>query len=241
MINIFIGTSGFGADAEAQMVLEYSIKKHTSVDVNIRWLKTSQDPNSKLFGWSKSRWGTPFSGYRWAIPEICDFKGKAIYMDSDVMVLSDLKNLWNQEFDDNKVVLSKGEAAPQRYCVSLWNNEYAKNFLPSVKSMRIDPFIHDKMIDFFADNQEIVQPFEGNWNCVDGEGLPIEEIQTLHFSDMQTQPHLMKYTLPRLRSDGRKHWSKFKPKPHPRQDLQRLFDKYYQEALDSGYKVENYF
>ena len=28
--------------------------------------------------------------------------------------------------------------------------------------------------------------------------------------------------------------------PHPRQDLVELFDQYYQEALDNGYKPEDY-
>lgn len=241
MIKIYVGTSPHGLDAESQMVLDYSIRKHTTSEVEITWMKTNSDPNSKFFGWINKNWGTPFSGYRWAIPELCDFKGKAIYMDSDVLVLSDLKLLWDQDFEQNKAIIAKGISDPNRYCVSLWNNEYAKNFLPSIKDMRIDKFIHEKMIEFFSTNQEIVQPFNGNWNCVDGEGLPIDQIDIVHFSDMSTQPHLMKYTLPRLKSEGKSHWSRFNPVPHPRQDLQRTFDKYYQEALEAGYRVENYF
>ena len=48
-------------------------------------------------GWVKApgmNWGTPFSCFRMAVPELCGFEGHAIYLDSDMLVLGDIAELW---------------------------------------------------------------------------------------------------------------------------------------------------
>ena len=49
-----------------------------------------------------------------------------------------------------------------------------------------------------------------------------------------------KISFPRLEREGRKHWFDGTVMPHPRQDLQALFERLYQEALDAGYSLDNY-
>lgn len=39
--------------------------------------------------------GTRFSKWRWVVPQLYGFKGKAIYLDSDQVVLADIAELWN--------------------------------------------------------------------------------------------------------------------------------------------------
>lgn len=239
-IKIFIGGAPFGADAESQMVVEYSIRKNTTADVDIVWMRQSFDPKSPYFGWDSDKWGTPFSAFRWSIPEVCGYEGKAIYLDSDFIILSDIKDLWDQEFEDGKVVMAKGPSAPARFCISMWNNAAAKDWLPPIKSMRIDENIHKRMIKLFQNNQELVQPFQGNWNCVDGgNNVQISDIDGLHFSNIPTQPQL-KYAIPRLKREGSKHWYNKEVKQHSREDLLELFDQYYEEALSAGYELEDF-
>lgn len=62
--------------------------------------------------------GDTFSGFRWAIPEYCQFQGKAIYMDTDVIVLDDLALLWEHPIEANAIVAAKGEAQPVYALVS---------------------------------------------------------------------------------------------------------------------------
>jgi hypothetical protein len=50
-----------------------------------------------------------------------------------------------------------------------------------------------------------------------------------------------KYCIPRLESEGRKHWFDGEFRPHRREDVQELFDKYYEEALESGMLVTDYY
>jgi hypothetical protein len=40
-------------------------------------------------------WGTPFSCFRFAVPELCNFEGRAIYLDADQLVLGDIGELWD--------------------------------------------------------------------------------------------------------------------------------------------------
>ena len=94
-------------------------------------------------------------------------------------------------------------------------------------------------MQLIKEKPELVQPYQDSYNNIDGEGLPIEQIKILHYSDMGTQ-FSHKYALPRLEASGQKHWFDGKIMPHPREDLVALFDQYYQEALENGYRPENY-
>ena len=44
-------------------------------------------------GWADKNWVAPFSGYRWGIPEACNFEGKAIYTDVDMINMRDMAEL----------------------------------------------------------------------------------------------------------------------------------------------------
>lgn len=222
------------------MVLEYSLKKHSSLPIELTFMKISDNITSPWGGWDTQLWATPFSGFRWSIPEVCNFAGKGVYMDSDMIILSDIAKLWNQSFDAGKVVLTKGGEQTWRYCVCMWNNAFARDFLLPLERMKANPDSHRRMMNYFSTNQEIVQPFKGNWNCVDMENFKnFDNIDILHYSDMATQPHL-RYAIPRLQAIGKKHWFDGELKTHWRPEVVSLFDQYYNEALEAGYKVENY-
>lgn len=239
IVKLFVGCSSNGEDAESLAVLEYTVRKNSSLPVDITWMKQTHDETSPFFGWSTYTWATPFSGYRWAVPELCGFEGKAIYCDSDFIWLSDIANLWNQEFEPGKVVMAKGGNNSWRYCSCLWNCSTAEQYLMPIKRMKAIPESHQRLMAFFSQNQQIVQPFQGNWNCVDGEDLSIDKIDALHYSDMSCQFHL-KYALPRLEKSNWHHWFDGKTRPHWRNDLQELFDTLLVEADNAGFHVENY-
>src|SRR5215207_9690112 len=120
MIRVFVGCAANHEDIESQAVLEWSIRKHASEPVSITWMQLSRDPASPWSGWNTSQWVTPFSGFRWAIPAVCGYEGKAIYCDSDVIFMADIARLWDQEFESGKAVMAKGGNS-WRLCVSLWD------------------------------------------------------------------------------------------------------------------------
>lgn len=244
MIRIFVGCSPNHEDAESQAVLEWSIRKYASVPVEIEWMKLSRDPNSFWYsdgkqGWQTSKWATPFSGFRWAIMERCNCEGKAIYMDSDVIVLADIAELWNQDIPDGKLALAKGGGS-WRYCVSLW--DCAALYPGTIAAVRGDPDSHGHMLMFLSSNPQLTSSFEGDWNCLDGQGhsnLLDGKLKALHYTDMSSQPHL-RYAIPRLIAQGRKHWFNGTVRRHPRRDVEELFDLFFVEAATKGFTAERY-
>ena len=88
MLRIFIGwDSRFPEPAD---VLRYSLRKHTSIDLDIRYLKLDEldlrrerDPLAS----------TEFTYSRFLCPHLCDFSGKAVFMDNDMLCLGDIREL----------------------------------------------------------------------------------------------------------------------------------------------------
>jgi dihydropteroate synthase len=206
-----------------------------SHDINSPWYSDQETSQ----GWSTAKWATPFSGFRWALPELCDFKGRAIYMDADVVVLCDIAELWSHPMNDEAIVIAKGGKSSARLCTCVWDCEKAKEYLPPLDEIRSNPDSHKNLMRLIKDKPQLVEPYQDSYNNIDGEDLAIEQIKVLHYSDMGTQ-FSHKYAIPRLAKMDQKHWFDGKIMPHPRQDLIELFDEYYAEALKLGYKPENY-
>lgn len=244
MIRIFVGCSANGEDAEAQAMLEYSLHKHTARPLQINWMMLSRDPQSFWYsnpkinqGWNTRSWATPFSPFRYAIPYVCGFEGRAIYMDVDQVAMADIGDLWDQPIPHNKAALTKNE---KTFCVMLLDNAKMKPIVPEFERLRREHMLYRSV----RNNVGLASaPFKGNWNCLDGENyasLADPDIKIIHFTKVETQPHL-KYALARLRASGQQHWNRMQtPQPHARADVQPFVDQLWESAQASGYTVEKY-
>lgn len=244
MIRLFVGCAANNEDLESQCVLEWSLREHTKREIEITWMQLSRDSSSPWYsdgrhGWATQFWTTPFSGFRWAVPEQCGWEGEAIYCDSDVIFLADIGELWDQKFQPGKIVIAK---AGKRVCVSKWDCAASKRYLPAMSALRGDPYIHRGLMDRFDAMAHIVQPFAGgDWNRLDLEPFDLADrnVKVLHYTGIPTQPQL-RHALPRLKKEGRRHWFQGLAREHPRHDLVRLFDKLLTEAIAHGYTVDRY-
>lgn len=236
MIRIFVGVAPNGEDAESQAVLEYTLRKHASEPVEIVWMRLQR--KGFWSGFATERWATPFSGMRWCLSAYCNFEGRAIYMDSDVIVCSDIAGLWKQSFGPGQIAIAKHGG---RLCVSLWDCAAAKKHVLPIEQLRSDPEAHRKMGERMK-THGLVGTFEGNWNCLDGEGFPNlndPALNALHYTDMSSQPHL-RHALKRLGESGQKHWFDGTIRPHPRKDLVAMFDRLLEEAQAEGFAPDYY-
>ena len=242
MIRIYVGCAAKHEDLESQAVLEWSLRKHTQSELDITWMYLSDDPDSPFFsrpsqlqGWNTTRWATPFSGFRWAVPHLAQ-TGKAIYCDSDFIFLDDVAKLYEQDIPAPAVVLSRTD---WRLCCSLWDCERARKVVPSLQQLQQRPDIHGILCSQFQGSSK-VRPFKGDWNNLDGkDGRPLDKISALHYTDMRCQPQL-RYANARLAAQGRRHWFDGKTFDHPRRDVQELFDQLLVEATENGYGPERY-
>lgn len=245
-IRVFVGCAANGEDAESQAVLEYTLRKHASRPVELTWMKLTRNAASLWYsgearGWRTDNWSTPFTGFRWGIPAACRFEGRAIYMDSDVIVCADIAELFDQPMAAGKVIKARGVEGKVRYCVMLIDCAAAKKHLPSIETIRSDPYSAKRCTDFFRSHPELAEKFDGNWNCIDGDGLPLDDpsIKIIHYSKMNNQPHL-KFAIPRLAARGQKHWFDGETAEHWRPDLQAMFERLLIEADGAGYPVARY-
>lgn len=90
-------------------VLEFSIHKHSTIPVQVLPL-----PPVNLVPKDKDkRPRTPFSFSRFLIPSLNGYKGKAVYLDSDMQVFSDIAELFNHPLGDCYVGVTKQETPEQ--------------------------------------------------------------------------------------------------------------------------------
>jgi len=224
-IRLFIGTSANGEDAKIEMAYEYSIRKNTDREVDIVWMRQTTDAESYWYGWEDKRWSTPFSGYRWGIPEYCNFEGRAIYTDCDMINLRDIGELFDMDIANDKWMLARDgkRFGGKEFCVILFDNAKFKDGMPPVNTWKSNETAHHQFMQLFIQNN-LVGDLDPRWNSHDGDAEPIYH---LHYTHMPTQP-------------WKPAWFTGTPEEHPRQDLVELFHKTYEEAEAAGYKLEDY-
>lgn len=248
MIRVFVGTPANNEDLECQAVLEASLRKHHPADdLSITWMMLSRDPNSFWYsdpqaqprkGWNTRSWATPFSAMRWGIPAACNFEGRAIYMDSDMIAMADIGELWNQDFPSGKSVLAKG-GQELISCVLLFDCAAVKKHLPPIDELKS---VKGRYREVRRGLLPVAANYRGNWNCRDGErysSIDDPDIKVLHYTQIPTQPN-HRHARKRLAAEGKKHWYSGPDLPHPRPEINELFDRLLVEATAAGYPPERY-
>lgn len=98
-LRIFVGTDE--SQVVAYRVLEYSIRRSASVPVEViptLGLDPPKPTNPAI------RPGTAFSFCRFQIPELCGYRGRALYLDADMVVFGDIAELADLDFGPHKVL-----------------------------------------------------------------------------------------------------------------------------------------
>ena len=219
-IKIFIGSEPGNQDAE--MVLEWSIKNTTSGPYEIIWMSDGI-PCSIWQHWNKGRssrsqntkdgWKTNFSAFRWAIPELCNFEGRAIYLDVDQILLKDIRQMWELPMNDCSYLSIR----PERTDVMLLDcSKFNQSWWPSLKKMKPSGR-SQKGYRVLVEKYTKVGPLDGIYNCLDGIGYN-EDTRLVHYTEMNTQP-----------------WCPFPDtityKVHPNEMMRELWNSSYKQAI----------
>jgi len=106
-LRIFIGWGS--RQAECADVLAYSLRKHTTIPLDIRYLKLAELDFDRPWDPLQS---TEFTYTRFLVPHLCDFRGKAIFMDSDMLCLGDIAELDALDMSDYALRVVKHNHAP---------------------------------------------------------------------------------------------------------------------------------
>jgi hypothetical protein len=221
MVRVFIGTSPGEDDKDAEKVLEYSLKKNCSEPIEVVFMRNNKDPNNFFGNFNDDPWWTPFSYLRWAIPEYCNFKGRAIYMDVDQVNFRDISQLFHMDLKGRSVAIREEDF---RTCVMVMDCEKLKGKLPAVQDLKINPpeRFQDLVDTILKDNTT----YDRRWNCLDGEAERSCNIWHLHFTEMTTQPWSPAWVEEAYKKKG----TRFEKCRHPRGDLVYIWKYLLQEA-----------
>lgn len=217
---IFVGTSPNNYDAEIEMIYEYSLRKHCKSNLEINWMRLSNKDQDFWSNWNTKKWFTPFSGFRWGIPQFCDFKGRVIYTDVDMINLKDISELIEIDMQGKPFAARKGERWGFELCVMVIDCEKAKDHIWKIHKLRSDISSHIYHRDLLS-NSKFIHEIDKRWNSLDGEDMKIDDIFQLHFTNMSTQP-------------WRPKWFQGPHYVHPRKDIIDLYERFKKEALISN-------
>lgn len=186
-IRIYVGAT------EAQMlavkVLEYSIRKHASMSVEVFPLHLSQmrvpvpkDP--------ESRPRTPFSFQRFLIPALAGHRGRAIYLDSDMQVFTDIRRLWTLPFDGADLLTVhelEGSGRRPQFSVMLLNCGTLEWRVEDIVERLDDKRLtYEQLMYEMALAKNVRPSISPVWNSL--ERYDKTDTALIHYTDMPTQP-----------------------------------------------------
>lgn len=203
MIKVFIGYDS--AETVAFNVLSHSIHSHSSVPVAITPIMLSQltdvydRPRHQLAS-------TEFSFSRFLTPFLCDYDGWAIFMDCDMLVLDDIKQLWDQRDERYAVQVVKHDHKPKnqikfldqpqtRYekknwsSVMLFNCTKCKTLTPEYVNTASGLELHQFK---WLENDNLIGEISPEWNHLVGYDEAHDNIKNLHYTE--GGPYFEEYT-----------------------------------------------
>jgi len=185
-ISIYVGAHE--TEELAFKVLEYSIRRHTDRPLVMRTIDNSLAPpvtDPRFLPY------TNFSYGRFAIPKLAGYKGRAIYMDSDMIVFHDIAELWDTPFDGAKVLVEKvtpeTRGKGRLTAVMLMNCEALDWDLENIVSrLGVDYDMNELMSVYpLVGEGELQDRLPLGWNSLDVFG---DETRLLHYTKIKTQP-----------------------------------------------------
>jgi len=186
-VRVYVGSQ------EAQMVpvtvLEYSIRKHASLPVEVFPLHQAgiEFPMPRDV---QNRPRTPFSFQRFYIPRLAGYRGRAIYLDSDMQVFKDIHGLWSLPFDGADLLaaweLAESSRRPQ-FSVMLLNCEALRWDLQEiVAALDRGELSYETLMHEMKVARHITAAIDPRWNSL--ERYEAGETALLHYTDMTRQP-----------------------------------------------------
>ncbi len=162
---------------------------------------------------------TEFSNYRFLVPEVCGHQGRAISMDSDVIALGDIGELFDAEMGDNDLLAKPaayGDKVDEQWGLSVMLLDCARTRLA------LDQYFDEIEVGLYSytDLHQMRPPFlarhpfkigriDPRWNEFD---CRYKDTRLIHYTNLYSQP-----------------W-KFRSHPHG-----DLWFEYFEEARKAGY------
>lgn len=191
-IRVFVGTQS--EQWLCTKVLAFSIKLRTSASVDVYQLHHStikyELPKDK-----KNQPRTPFSFQRFLIPELCGFTGKAIYLDSDMQVFTDIRDLAYREMEGQDILnvweVSDDKRLPQFSVMLMDCAALQWKISDIIKMLDTGELTYEELLHEMKIAKNVGSELEQAWNSL--EYFEQGETKLIHYTDMNQQPWLYRH------------------------------------------------
>jgi lipopolysaccharide biosynthesis glycosyltransferase len=180
MLKVFIGYDH--RQPVAYNVLQHSIIKNASVPVSITPLVYHQLPIHRDDHWRganiKNKGLTPFTYSRFLVPYLSNYEGVSLFLDIDIVVLDDIKKLFDLADPNFALQVVKNEKRFEWASVMLFNNEKCKILTPDY----IDDLNNNGLHQIKWLKEEDVGALPTEWNHLVGYDKPRPDAKLIHYT-----------------------------------------------------------
>lgn len=207
-VRIFVGSGD--ASLLERKTLIHSIRKHTRRRLEIWWYngtaktienETGEKRDCRLpTGLTARAFATEFSLFRFLIPQLCDHRGKAIYLDSDMVVLADIGELYDTPLSGAHFAARPNAypgIAPERWALSamVMDCTICRFDLPAIFALITEGrFTYTEFAQMGRRVRRLlphaIQPLPEAWNAFDVRG---STTRLIHYTDLDRQPWKYRY------------------------------------------------
>ena len=185
-IRIFVGTDI--SQMIGAKVLQYSLQTHTAMTAVFDLMQEVNPPAPR----DKKNWArTEFSFRRFAIPAQTNYRGRGVYLDADMQVFQDFRELWDAPFE-GATVLGAPSNNPKRasqFSVMLLDCARLKwdvnEIIADLDAGRYD---YDQLVSgmCLVPPEQVQKRLSSDWNSL--EEFHESRTRLIHFTDMLKQP-----------------------------------------------------
>lgn len=195
-IRVFVGCDE--SQLVAAQVLEHSIRKRATRPVEFHPMVDLSIPTPKK---EENRPRTGFSFFRFAIPELAGYRGRAVYLDADMQVFADMAELWEIPFGEHKVLCTYQAEPPPAWKDNSWFHPGRQMSVMLLDCSRLDWNVADivngldegrytyqqLMFDLcVVKPEEIGDSVPPEWNSL--EHFEEDKTKLIHYTVVPTQP-----------------------------------------------------
>lgn len=185
-IRVFVGAGA--KQLVPALVLQHSILKHATASVAVTPMIAWEIPAPKH---PQNRSRTPFSFQRFMIPEKCGYKGHAIYLDSDMLVFADIRQIWEAPSAAPILAMRRDDVDKHRakFAVLRINCGEARIEIERlIDLLDRDMLSYEELVFNFDIGLDIQDGFDPEWNSLEVYTPGITKL--LHYTEMYNQPWL---------------------------------------------------
>ncbi len=185
-VKIFVASTA--AEWLPTRVLEFSIRETSELPVQLYRI-ADFDRSIPMPRELRNRPRTPFSFQRFLIPELCGYQGKAIYLDADMQLFTDIGALWNSPMagHDLLTVSASTDGRKGQFSVVLLDCERLQWRIESiVQGLDENRYTYEKLMYEMCVAGSVGRTLDPGWNSL--EKYEPGQTRLLHYTDMDTQP-----------------------------------------------------